>query len=139
MKIKTKMILIAAIVLILPTTAMAIDGLVSFGTYFNQENVRAYPDGGKADYRSEVEIGHQMGFLTGTIRPFVNLITLMDAYNDDGSFHPASIRYTVGLGWQRPITRHISFFTAIKHFCWHPVDSDGTVEEGNYFEIGFRF
>ena len=139
MKIKHLISLIVLLLLIIPSLCFAIDGQVSFGTYFDQENVRARPDGGKASYRSEIEIGHAMGLFTGTVRPFVNFITLMDEYNEDGSFHPASIRYTVGIGWEKPLSKHLSFFTAIKHFCWHPVDADGTVEQANFFEIGFRF
>jgi hypothetical protein len=127
------------IVCSLPAKSFALDGFVTFGTFFDQKHVRAYPDGGLAEYKSEIEIGHRMAFLTGHIRPHLNLITLMDSYNDNGTFHPSSINYSVGLGWEKQLSKHLSFIATLKHFCWHPIDAVGSVAQGNYFEIGFRF
>lgn len=126
-------------VLALPAAAPAMDGFVAFGAYFDQQNVYSRPDGGEAAYRSEVEIGHRMAFLKGYMRPYLNFMTLMDAYNGNGTFHPASINYTVGIGWERALSQRLTFFSRIKHFCWHPVDSNGTVAQANYIEFGFRF
>ena len=140
MKIKHVLIsLVLVATLGLPAAAQAVDGFVSFGKFFDQQNVYAMPGGGLAAYKSEVEVGHRMPLFTGQIRPFVNLVTLMDEHNSDGSFHPASIHYTVGVGWEKTLSSRISFFTAAKHFCWHPVDSAGLVASGNYIEFGFRF
>ena len=139
MKIKIWTSIILLTVLALPPACFALDGKIAFGYFFDQEHVRALPDGGLAEYRSEIEIGHRIGLFKGEVRPFLNLITLMDEYNDDGTFHPASIRYTVGVGWEKQVSKHFRFFTSLEHFCWHPVDSDGTVESANYIEIGFRF
>lgn len=139
MKIKLWINLSLLAVLVLPSACLAVDGKVSFGSYQNQQNVRSRPDGGLAEYQSEIEIGHRMGLFTGQIRPFVNLITLMDDYNDNGSFHPASINYSVGLGWEKQITGQLFFFTTVKHFCWHAIDTNGPVAQANYFEVGFRF
>jgi hypothetical protein len=139
MKILLRISIALLLLFMLPTSSLALDGLVTFGTFFDQQNVRARPDGGLASYKSEVEIGHGLPLLTGQIRPFLNFITLMDEYNDDGSFHPASIRYTAGLSWEKPLSKRLSFFTCWKHYCWHPVDAAGTVEQANYFEVGFRF
>ena len=134
-----KTVLLLIIFFAFTSPCLAVDGFVSFGAYFDQENVRARPDGGEAAYKSEVEIGHRIGLFSGQVRPFVNFITLMDEANDNGTFHPASIRYTVGLGWEKALSKRLWFFTTIKHFCWHPVDEGGTVEQANFFEIGFRF
>ena len=131
--------IIVAALCFVPASAHAVDGFASFGAYADQENVYSRPDGGQATYKSEVEVGHRVDFLTGQLRPWVNLITLMDQYNGDGSFHPASIRYTVGIGWEKPLTGRLSFFTSVRHFCWHPIDADGAVAQANYFEVGFRF
>jgi hypothetical protein len=128
-----------AILLVLPAACLALDGKIAFGCYLAPEHVRAYPDGGLASYRSQVEIGHRMALLTGHLRPFVNLTTLMDQYNDNGSFHPGSIRYTVGIGWEKQLSGQFFFFTNVEHFCWHPVDGGGTVESANYIEVGLRF
>ena len=140
-RLKAALISIAVFMALMgmPTKSHAIDGKIAFGYYFDQEEVRAYPDGGLAKYRSEIEIGHRMGLFKGDVRPFLSLITLMDDYNDGGSFHPASIRYTVGIGWEKKVSKRFFFFTSLEHFCWHPVDSDGTVESADYVEIGFRF
>ena len=137
MKIWISIVLLT--LLAVPCPGFAADGKVCFGYYFDQNNLRSRPDGGLASFRSEVEIGQSLPCLTGKIRPYVNLVTLMDAYNDDGSFHPASIRYTLGIGWEKQLSRRIHFFTSLQHFCWHPVDAEGTVESTNYIEFGFRF
>jgi hypothetical protein len=135
--------LLIAIVMIgfccMPATGHAVDGFVSFGGFSDQENVYSRPCGGEAEYKSEVEVGHRMPLFAGQIRPFVNFVTLMDNYNGDGNFHPASIHYTVGVGWEKPLTQRISFFAAAEHLCWHPIDAAGLVSQGNYFEFGFRF
>lgn len=123
----------------MPTPAHAVDGFVSFGTFFDQANVYSRPGGGLAEYKSEIEIGHRMPLFTGTIRPYINLLTLMDAYNGNGSFHPSSIDYTIGLTWEKQLSADLALFTRLKHFCWHPIDGDGVVAQADYFEIGFRF
>ena len=130
--------IVLMIALLAPAAAWAVDGKVAFGYFADPHHVRSRPDGGAALWRSEVEVGHKMSLLTGQIRPFVNLETLMDAYNGNGTFSPASIRYTVGIGWEKSLGR-VAFFMSFEHFCWHPVDNGGTVEEANYIEVGFKF
>lgn len=131
--------ILAMIVCMTPSVCLALDGKVTFGRYFNAENVRSCPDGGLAEFRSQVEVGHAMRFLGGTIRPYLNLTTLMDRYNGDGSFHPASIIYSLGLDWEKQITDRLYFMAGFSHHCWHPVDSGGTVDQADNVEIGFRF
>lgn len=122
-----------------PAVSHAVDGMITFGTFFDAQNVRLRPDGGQAEYQSEIKLGHRFAFLHGFLRPFVDLTTFMDGHNGDGSFHPGSIRYDVGLSWETKVNKRLFFLTSLRHYCWHPVDANTTVEQANYFEIGFRF
>ena len=68
---KLKISLSAIVILLaacLPVPAAAVDGFVSFGLFFDQANVYARPEGGSAEYQSEIEIGHRMNLFGGQIR-----------------------------------------------------------------------
>lgn len=95
-------------------------GDVYFGKYIDSK-FRANPDGGKASYVAGVYLDHKISVFT----PWLRLETLMDGYNGNGSFHPSSIRYDVGVTvdvWK-------GTYIDVSRMCWHPVDSGGTVEE----------
>lgn len=111
--------------------AYAFDGEVYFGM-FNRgtTTARAYPDGGVGEYIVGVEIGQQIS----RFRPYFKIETIMDDY-ENATFHPASVRYDIGLGidiWK-------GMLVEFKHSCWHPVDRAGAVEEYNLFTIKYRF
>ena len=104
-------------------------GEVYFGRYFNSDAI-AYPDGGIPEYIAGVEIGQEIS----RFRPYIIIETIIDE-KDGASFHPASIRYDLGIGVD--IWKGIS--AKLEHSCWHPVDRGGTVEEYNLFTIRYRF
>jgi hypothetical protein len=126
--------LAALAALLLTCNAWALDGKVYFGL-FDTDSLRAQSDGTSiARYITGVEIGHEIEKLR--LRPYVELITLMDEYHGDSrTFHPASIEYKIGLDfnvWE-------GLYLKGEHSCWHPVDSGGTVEVYNLLQIEYRF
>ena len=125
-----KTILMVLILCLIPATAMALDGEVYFG-FLMDSTLRAYPDGGRARYVSGVELGQRIDIF----RPYLKLETLMDSYNGDGSFHPASIRYDIGIS--ADIYRGL--YIKGSRMCWHPVDRAGSTEEYWQIRIGYKF
>jgi len=128
-----KIILILFVIgaLALPGAVFAIDGEISVGM-FTDSNKRAHPDGGTAEFMSSLEVGHTFNDF---IRPYVELITLSDAYNNNGTFHPSSIEYIVGA----EIGLTDNLYLDVKHSCWHPIDKGGTVEQYNLFQMKYKF
>ena len=108
---------------------MAVDGEIYFGQYHNSTEI-ASPDGGIPEYIAGIEIGQKIN----RFRPYALIETIMDERNNT-SFHPASIRYNLGVSVD--IWNGISL--EAEHSCWHPVDKEGTVEEYNLFTIRYRF
>ena len=108
---------------------MAVDGEIYFGRYYNSTEI-ASPDGGIPEYIAGIEVGKTIN----RFRPYALIETIIDE-RTDASFHPASVRYNLGLSID--IWKGISFNA--EHSCWHPVDKEGTVEEYNLFTIRYRF
>ncbi len=104
------------------------DGKVYVGKYINQSN-RAYPDGGIASYIGGVEIGQTI-WIT---RSYINIETISDYQTDSGWFHPASVKYDVGIQMF-----FSNYFINISHMCWHPVDNRGAVEQYEKIIIGVK-
>ena len=116
-------------IIFLSSPATAVDGEVYFGRY-NSTTARAYPDGGVPEYIAGVEIGQRVWRL----RPYALIETIMDE-RINATFHPASVRYNLGISidiWK-------GIYLEAEHSCWHPVDKEGTVEEYNLFTIRYRF
>ena len=123
------LIIIIGIFLFIPIYAQAVDGEIYFGSFYNSTS-RAYPDGGIPKYIAGVEIGQEIN----RFRPYIRIETIIDDY-ENATFHPASVRYDIGLSID--IWKGISFNA--HHSCWHPVDRSGAVEEYNLFTIRYRF
>lgn len=124
-----KKIILILILLFFPSALYAFDGEVYFGKFFDS-TLRARSDGGQALYISGMEIGHNIKFL----RPYAKIETIIDQYNEKGWFHPASVKYDLGIRlnlW--------SVYLEISHMCWHPIDTTGSIEQYNLFKIGAKF
>ena len=130
-----KKLLVLAIVisqLMFLNAALAVDGRVYFGKYFNQ-TLRAAPSGGVAEYVAGIEVGH---YFFNRARVYTSVETLMDERASDRTFHPASVSYTVGAtvrlygDW---------LYLRGEHQCWHPVDAWGDVEQYDLIQVEYRF
>lgn len=117
--------------ILLCSSALAVDGEVYFGK-FNPDTTtaRAYPDGGVCEYIAGIEVGQKIN----RFRPYLKIETIMDDY-ENSKFHPASIRYDIGLD----INAWKGMFLELKHSCWHPVDRGGTVEQYDLFLLKYKF
>lgn len=124
-----KYVIAILLVLLMCPVASAWDGELYFGKFFDHNNLRAYPDGGKAKFISGVEVGHRFYFL----RPYVKLETIMDEYVP--YFHPASIKYDLGVKLFLPK----GIYVELSHMCWHPIDGIGTVEQYNLLKLGVKW
>jgi len=111
-------------------SAYAFDGRVYFGKYFDQ-TLRSAPAGGIAEYVAGVDIGQRID----RFRAYVGIETLMDTYNSDSTFHPASVAYNIGM----TVRLFDSVYLRGEHQCWHPIDSDGDVEQYNLIQVEYRF
>ena len=123
-------VIIIILLLLYPRLSCAVDGEIYIGQYANS-TARAYPDGGVRDFISGIKIGQQIN----RFRPYLQIETLIDEYVGNGTFHPGSVRYKIGIDVD--IWKGIYF--GAEHECWHPVDREGTVEEYNLFTIKYRF
>ena len=99
-------------------TAPAYASEVYFGV-LPDSSLRAQPNGtSKARYTAGLLVDKDLGDLV----PRAKIETLMDRTNGDVSFHPASVRYEVGVelqlndGWYADLSRN----------CWHTIDGYGT-------------
>ena len=131
-----KMITLIIIILLLSSPAMAWDGELYFGRFFNS-TLRSAPGGEDqryAEWIGGVEIGHKM--LDDRLRPYLRLETLMDGVNKDNSFSPASIKYDLGIRAEI----YGGIYLDLSHMCWHPVDDGGPVEQyGLLIKAGVKF
>lgn len=110
----------------------AFDADIYAGMYFDSTYASSpLRDGSTAKYMNGISVGHNIGKLRG----YVNVETLSDQYNNDGSFHPDSIRYTTGLRYN--IWKGLS--VDAEHLCWHPIDGAGKVEQYNLIKINYHF
>lgn len=119
---------IIIITLITATTASASE--IYFGKYVASTQ-RSSPDGGTAQYVSGVILDKQLDRFT----PRLQIETIMDAYNGNGSFHPASVRYEVGIS----AAIYDGTYIDVSRSCWHPVDAAGSVEEYWLVKGGYRW
>ena len=136
-KMKT-IIVIMCILMAAPVAAW--DGEIFIGKYINS-TLRTKPGGGYtipnkyAEFVVGLEIGHRVFEDTLLpLRPYIKSETLIDEYSED-SFHPASIKYEIGIRaeiWK-------GLYADFSHLCWHPVDSFGDVEQYNLIKVGVKF
>jgi hypothetical protein len=120
-------LILILLVLLIATPCLA-GGDVYFGKYLDAK-YRSRPDGGNASYVAGVSLDKQLHIF----KPWLKLETLMDGYNGNGSFHPTSIKYAVGVTvdvWK-------GTYVDVSRMCWHPIDSGGTVEEYWLVKGGF--
>lgn len=104
---------------------------VYFGKYINSK-YSAQPGGkSNAEYVAGVVVDKKIYFLT----PRAELQTLMDSYNDNGSFHPASIKYDIGV--RADIYEGI--YADVSRMCWHGIDSVGKTEEYWLVKVGYHW
>ena len=130
-----KTLIMCLCLLCFASLAMAWDGELSFGKYFNS-TFRSAPGGEDqryAEWIGGVEIGHLM--FSDRLRPYVKLETLMDGVNKDNSFSPASIKYDMGIRAEI----YGGVYLDLSHMCWHPVDDVGPVEQYNLIKVRVRF
>ena len=128
----SKAALIYTLLLLAYTHANAFDADIYAGMYFDSTYASSpLRDGSTAKYMNGVSVGHNIGKLRG----YINVETLSDQYNNDGSFHPDSIRYTTGLRYN--IWKGLSIDA--EHLCWHPIDGAGKVEQYNLIKINYHF
>ena len=120
---------ILLITILLPSAAFA-GGDIYFGKYI-EPHYRACPDGGNAQYVAGIMLDKPLGRFT----PHIELQTLMDDYNGNGTFHPASIKYDLGIRADIYKGTYVDF----SRMCWHPVDRGGTVEEYWLVKIGYKW
>ena len=114
-----------------PRPAHAFDGDVYAGMYFDSTLSSSPLHDDYAKYVNGITVGHNIKKLRG----YVNVETLSDAYNGDGSFHPDSVKYTVGLRYN--LWKGLDVVT--EHSCWHPVDGAGHVEQYNLIKFNYHF
>ena len=128
--------LIMCLCLCFTSSAMAWDGELYFGKYINS-TLRSSPGGKQqecAEWVGGIEVGHRL--FNDRLRPYVRLETLMDGVNEaDNTFSPSSIKYDLGIRAEIYGGIHLD----LSHMCWHPVDSDGAVEQYNLIKLGVRF
>ena len=131
-----KTIITIIICILISSPAIAFDGELYFGKYINS-TLRSKPGGEQADYAEwvgAVEVGHWL--FNDRFRPYLKLETLMDGIGeDDMSFHPASIKYDLGIRGELGHGLYVDF----SHMCFHPVDSEGPVEQYNLIKVGLDF
>jgi len=123
-----KLILLS--LLLISTSAFA-GGDVYFGKYF-QPKISGNPNGSNPQFVAGVKLDQT--FLD-RLDPYVQLETLMDAENKDGSFHPISIRYTVGVN----LRIVDGFYIGGERMCWHPVDHGGPVDQYWLAKGGYKW
>lgn len=128
----TGVVLLIALSAFIISTAHAFDADIYTGFYQNS-TLRSSPGNNNeyAEYVQGIKAGHNIG----KFRMYGELQTLLDGYNGSGTFHPASIRYTTGVSYKvwKELTVDVS------HSCWHPIDSDGRVEEYNLLMFIYHF
>jgi hypothetical protein len=115
----------------LATQALA-GGDVYFGRFFDSR-MSGGPSGANPNYVAGVKLDEPM--LHDYLTPYLGLETLMDAQNSDGSFHPISIRYTVGVN----VKVYDRFYVAGERMCWHPVDHGAYVDQYWLVKGGYRW
>ena len=115
--------------------ACAFDADIYGGYYFNS-SMRSSPlnDGNEAEWVTGIKVGHDIN----KIRLYYELETLMDSYNDNGSFHPDSIKYIAGIQYDLS-TIYNGLSVDLSHMCWHPIDGVGRVEQYNLIKINYHF
>lgn len=119
------------ILLLVPANAMAIDGEISFGAFFDGNTNRSAPGLEEPPlYYSSLKIGEDIKRL----RVWTELITLMDEQTKT-SFHPSSIEYKIGANldiWE-------GVFLDFEHSCWHSIDTSSGVEQYNLIKLRYKF
>lgn len=123
--------IIAGIIIFCSVKAHAFDGDIYAGMYFDSTLSSSPLHDDYAKYVNGITVGHNIKKLRG----YVNVETLSDDYNGDGTFHPDSVKYTVGLRYN--IWKGLDVVT--EHSCWHPVDGAGHVEQYNLIKFNYHF
>ena len=132
--------LFAVMLMVSVATSAVAGGDVYFGKYIDSK-YNARPGGllmKKATFISGVYLDNEFDFkkayLPG-VKPWLRLETLMDGYNGNGSFHPASIKYDVGVTFDV----YKGTYVDVSRMCWHPIDSDGRVEQYWLIKGGYKW
>lgn len=136
---KTAIVTILLVIFALTGQALAVDGELRLGRFANSSNLPARPgalDGPQALFYTSLELGHWM--FNDRVRPWVRIETFMDE-NAGLAFHPTSDKYWVGLQIMLHEGSEVITTLELNHYCWHPVDSVGPVEQRDYVGLSFKF
>ena len=109
--------------------ALALDGSVYFRRLFGSTLADGPQRISVARFVSGVEVRERFWRL----EPYVNIETRMDEMYRDATFHPTSVRYTVG--GKLLVAPRLS--VTLERMCWHPVDTNGPVEQ--YWGVEVRW
>jgi len=119
------------VILLLILFSFPVDASELYISVLPDSSLRAQPNNtSKARYTAGLLVDKDLGDLV----PRAKIETLMDATNSDISFHPASVRYEVGVelqlndGWYADLSRN----------CWHTIDAYGT-EDYWMLKVGVRW
>lgn len=123
-----KKLIITALMICLPVMAEANE--IYFGSYIDAR-YRAAPAGGKASFVSGVTLDRTFH---KRITPHMNIETLMDKYNGNGSFRPASVKYDLGIR----ADIYQGSYLDLSRMCWHSIDRPGT-EEYWLLKAGYKW
>jgi len=102
------------------------------GKYFGS-SYQTSAGGKAAEYVAGIMLDKKL--LDGRLIPHVLVETLMDKYNDNGSFHPAAIKYDIGL----KVRIYDKLFVDGSRMCLHPIDKAGAVEQYWMLRVGYEF
>ena len=128
-------IFVMATIAAFSTKAFAFDADI-YGGYYIDSTMRSSPLAN--DREAEWVAGMKMGHDIDKWRLFYGVETLMDQYNGDGSFHPASIKYNAGITYDLSAI-HKGLTITGEHMCWHPIDGAGRTEQYNLIKINYHF
>jgi hypothetical protein len=124
------------------------DGEISFGKFFGSTlDAGPAPIVDHAQYQATIEVGYMMQLWTGDnlrfhVRPWTEVRTLMDERSSSYTFHPSSVRYTVGAQFNILKIKDTRLWLDASHQCWHPVDDKArgdTVQRYDYLGLRVTF
>lgn len=120
--------IVVLVVTLIAATCHAASGSVFFKRLYGS-TLAGEPDRRTiAQYMSGVEVRERFRW----VEPYVQVVTRMDQRYSDGSFHPTSVEYRVGA-----LIRLRLLDVRLERMCWHPVDTNGPVEQ--YWGVEVRW
>jgi len=129
---KVLLVFVLSLTVILLKSATSEASEVYAGKYFGS-SYQTSAGGKAAEYVAGIMLDKKL--LDGRLIPHVLVETLMDKYNDNGSFHPAAIKYDIGL----KVRIYDKLFVDGSRMCLHPVDKAGAVEQYWMLKLGYEF